>query len=167
MEDILHEKQPTHRNPKRSLMASSAIKVAIGLVVIVAVLATCAMLIDEWKTVVWIASLGGKFWGAILVGALAAAAAVWSGMVLHEMIPRGQDTPLEVEAMKSTTTALEISRGLATVVLVIANVALLGHYEHFGDLSIYQRIAAFGMNGVCAVVGGVGIGLILSKLKAL
>ncbi|AZS77740.1 hypothetical protein ELS24_04395 [Achromobacter spanius] len=85
----MHKKQPTHRNPNSTLMASSAIKVAMGLVLIVVVLATVGKLIEEWSAVLWLVSMGGRFWGAVSVGLICVAFTAWAGLITYAMTERG------------------------------------------------------------------------------
>ncbi|TQJ94714.1 hypothetical protein FBY20_1453 [Achromobacter sp. SLBN-14] len=109
-------------------MASSAIKVAIGLALSVAVLATVGKLIDEWATVLWLASLGGRFWGAVSVGIICVAFTAWAGL-------RG----------------LIATQIAGTAIFIVANIGLSGSYDSFSELNIYHQIAVVAMRGTLFV----------------
>ncbi|WP_342066964.1 hypothetical protein [Achromobacter kerstersii] len=148
----MHKKQPTHRNPNSTLMASSAIKVAIGLVLIVVVLATVGKLIQEWATVLWLLSLGGRFWGAVSVGLICVACATWAGLVSYGM--REREAPIAPGASKRKAASLfwlDVTLIAALVTFLVANVALYGSYGSFSGLDIYQQIAVAVMHGSIAI----------------
>lgn len=152
MEYILHKKLPTHRNPNSTLMALSAIKVAIGLVLIVVVLATVGKLIEEWATVLWMVSLGGRFWGAVSVGLICAACATWAGLVSYGM--REKEPPIAPGASKRKAAFLfwlDATLIAGLVIFLVANVALYVSYGSFSGLNIYQQIAAAVMHGSIAI----------------
>jgi len=133
-------------------MASSAIKVAIWLVSIVLLLATVGKLIEEWATVLWLASLGGRFWGAVSVGLIFVACATWAGLVSYGM--REREASIAQEASKRKATCLfwhDATLIAGLVIFLVANVALYVSYGSFNGLDIYQQIAVDVMHGSIAI----------------
>ncbi|WP_174245372.1 hypothetical protein [Achromobacter sp. SLBN-14] len=94
----------------------------------VAVLATVGKLIDEWATVLWLASLGGRFWGAVSVGIICVAFTAWAGL-------RG----------------LIATQIAGTAIFIVANIGLSGSYDSFSELNIYHQIAVVAMRGTLFV----------------
>ncbi|WP_146121065.1 hypothetical protein [Achromobacter sp. MYb9] len=155
----MNKKQPTLRNPNSTLMASSAIKVAMGLVSIVVVLATVGKLIQEWATVLWLVSLGGRFWGAVCVGLICVACASWAGLVSYGM--REREAPIAPGASERKAAfllCLDVTLIAGLVIFLVANVALYVSYGSFSGLDIYQQIAVAVMHG--SIVMGI-LGLIV------
>ncbi|MBB1597428.1 hypothetical protein A9973_25530 [Achromobacter sp. UMC46] len=154
MEYILHKKEPTHRNPNSTLMASSAIKVAIGLVLIVVVMATVGKLIEEWRTVLWLASLGGRLWGAVSVGLICVAYAAWARLVGYGL--KEKEVPIAPGALKRKTALLRwlIAMQLAGLAMfIVANFAMSFSFDSFSELNIYQQIAVVVMRGFLVPMG--------------
>ncbi|CAB3819108.1 hypothetical protein LMG2828_00361 [Achromobacter piechaudii] len=123
-------------------MASSAIKVAIGLALIVVVLATVGKLIEEWANVLWLVSLGGRLWGAVSVGLIGVACAAWAGLVSYGM--REREPPIAPDASKRKAAVLfwlGVSGVAGLVIFLVANVSLYFSYGSFSELNIYQQIA--------------------------
>lgn len=148
MEYILHKKQPTHRNPNSTLMASSAIKVAMGLVLIVVVLATVGKLIEEWSAVLWLVSMGGRFWGAVSVGLICVAFTAWAGLITYAMTERGGPTAYGASKRKTVILCWLIATQIAGMaIFIVANLALSVSYDSFSELNIYQQIAVVAMRG--------------------
>ncbi|WP_313620725.1 hypothetical protein [Achromobacter sp.] len=144
----MHKKQPTHGNPNSSLMASSAIKVAIGLALIVVVLATVGKLVQEWGTVLWLVSLGGRFWGAVSVGLIGLAFTAWAWLITFAMTQREGPTASGASERKTVLLRWLIATQIAgTAIFIVANIALSGSYDSFSQLNIYQRIAVVAMHG--------------------
>lgn len=135
-------------------MASSAIKVVIGLVLLVVVLATLGKLIEEWVTVLWLASLGGRFWGAVSVGTICVAVIAWAWLVscgLNEKKP-----PVAPGASKRKRVLLcwlIATQIVGVAIFIFANIAMNVSYDSFSGLSIYQQIAVVGMRGSYFAVG--------------
>ncbi|CAB3743259.1 hypothetical protein [Achromobacter kerstersii] len=157
----LRKKQPPHRNPNSTLMASSAIKVAMGLALIVVVLATVGKLIEEWATVLWLVSLGGRFWGAVSVGLICVASATWAGLVSYGM--REREAPIAPGASKRKATCLfwlDATLIAGLVIFLVANVALYASYGTFSGLNIYQQIA------VAVMHGSIVIGILILSVHA-
>lgn len=146
MEYILHKKQPTHRDPNSTLMASSAIKVAIGLILIVAILATVGKLIEEWVTVLWLVSLGGRFWGAVSVGIICVAFTAWAGLSTYAMTERERPTASDASQRKAVLLRWLIATQIAgTAIFIVAYIALSGSYDSFSELNTYQQISVVAM----------------------
>jgi hypothetical protein len=142
-------------------MASSATKVAIGLVLVVVVLATLGKLIEEWTTVLWLAALGGRFWGAVSLGLICVACATWAGLVSYGM--REREAPIESDASKRKAAflfGLDATLAVGLLLFFVANFALYASYSSFSGLNIYQQIAVVVMHG--SIVMGVAITAIWS-----
>lgn len=148
----MHKKQPPHRNSNSTLMASSAITVAIGLALSVAALATVGKLIDEWTTVLWLASLGGRFWGAVSVGIICVAFTAWAGLSAYAMSEREGPTASGASKRKTVLLCWLIATQIAgTAIFIVANIGLSGSYASFSELNIYQQIAVVAMRGTLFV----------------
>lgn len=156
---ILHKEQPTSRNPKSTLMASSAVKVAIGLVLLVLVLATLGKLIEEWVTVLWLASLGGRFWGAVSVGIICIAFIAWACLVSRGLkekkAPVGPGASKRKRVLLCWLIATQI---VGVAIFIVANIALNDSYDSFSGLNIYQQIAVVVMRASYFAVGAYVLG---------
>lgn len=129
-------------------MASSAIKVSIGLVLIVLLLATIGKLIEEWETVLWLVSLGGRFWGAISVGLISVSCATWAWMVSSGMREREASTAQGASERKTASLFwLNATLIAGLVIFLVSNFALYVSYGSFSGLDIYQKIAVVVMYG--------------------
>ncbi|WP_126376298.1 hypothetical protein [Achromobacter spanius] len=144
----MQQKQPTHEHRNSTLMASSAMKVAIGLALIVVVLAMAGKLIEEWATVLWLVSMGGRFWGAVFVGLICVACATWAGLVSCGM--RETEAPITPGASERKAAFLfwlDATLIAGLVIFIVANFALYVSYSSFSGLNIYQQIAVAVMHG--------------------
>jgi len=134
-------------------MTSSAIKVAIGLILVVAVLATVGKLIEEWATVLWLVSLGGRFWGAVSVGIICVAFTAWAGLSTYAMTERERPTASDVSQRKAVLLRWLIATQIAgTAIFIVAYIALSGSYDSFSELNTYQQISVVAMRVTLVVM---------------
>ncbi|WP_157130027.1 hypothetical protein [Achromobacter ruhlandii] len=147
----MHNKQLTHRTQQRTLMLASALKVAKSLGLIVAVLAAAGKLIEEWETVLWNVSLGGKFWGAISVGLTSVAVFVWANLVAWGTTPSDDADRKRHNKIRAVLTFI---RCTALLTLLAATVAMFTISRTLADLDIYQKIFAVAMIGAVVAVFG-------------
>lgn len=116
--------------------------IAIVLPLVIALLALVGKAIEEWDSLLWLASLGGHFWGAVAVGVTAFGFVAWASCVQFHL-PR--DSPKKITG---SMVAIAVCAGS---VLLLATIALHTVYDHFDALTVYQIIAVYSMR--------VGLGL--------
>ena len=162
MERILHNKQLTHRSQQRTLMLASALKVVKDSAVLVTMLAAAGKLIEEWETVLWAASAGGKFWGAISVGLTSVAVFVWANLVAWGTTPSND---ADRARHNKTRAVLTFIRCTAMMILLAANVAMFRIGITFSDLDIYQKIFAVAMTASVALVFGALAGTLKAQFR--
>ena len=81
----MQKEQMTVKEPLRGVAMACGGKVLKGLVVLVALAFGCGWFLENrelaWGSIMWVASLGGSFWGAVSVGVVAVAVVIWNGCV--------------------------------------------------------------------------------------
>ncbi|WP_175128184.1 hypothetical protein [Achromobacter piechaudii] len=129
------------------LFTSSAVKVAAAVVIITLALATLGKLIEEWPAVLWLISLGGRFWGAVLVGLLCGAGVAWAVLVCRGITERDEPEMARVSARKAVILRwLGVTQIAGATLFIVANFALYASYNSFTSLNIHQQIAVVVMH---------------------
>lgn len=118
------------------------------MVLIVLLLATIGKLYEEWATVLWLVSLGGRFWGAVSVGLIGVACATWAWMVSSGIREREASTAQGASERKAACLFwLNATLIAGLVIFLVSNFALYVSYGPFSGLDIYQKIAVVVVHG--------------------
>ena len=134
------------------------IKVAISFLAIGSLLAVIGKAIEQrealsnslattWGALLWAISLGGHFWGSVIVGCTALSVIAWSSCVSSKLPDEGEE--------KAKTGLLWVSVA-AAVLWLFANRAMQTTFVNIDDLTVYRQIAAYLMNAPY-VVGGIAL----------
>lgn len=154
--------EPTTSMPFPQAARACAKWIAIALPLVIALLALVGKAVEErsaikqalvsmWDNLMWLASFGGHFWGAVAIGITALACVAWSICVL---------TKLPKECPSKIKGALVLTALVAGGAFLLAAVALHAVYDDIDALTVYQAIAVYTMRIPLFVAGLASFGII-------
>jgi membrane protein YqaA with SNARE-associated domain len=114
-----------------------AMKVGIGIVATVVVLALLGVIIDHHQTLLWLVAIGGQFWGSIAVGTFAVVVAAWACCLADHLPEHGE------QKAKRTLLALCM---LAAILWFVSALAMHSIFDDFHALNTYEQIAVVVMH---------------------